>query len=1525
MNETVVIAKRMYNMMKSGKIEAASTLAWDHARNMIEDVDFINDSMWEQYKELRDYLRTTPIAIPDEYKADTDWNAIRRQNMGRMRLVNKGHGVMIDQVYQEMQERWPEFFDEEIHDHPADQVLQISDVLDSLQPYVEAYTSEEAMGLAENIASELWDIVMEGKEYKSIADTFKDKFDKRTAAMKLRHQEAMAKAKENAAKMVQREKTKHREYVEKQRDIRDHAKHYGSIQNNYDWLTSRLLNPTKEKNIPEGLRVPLAKMLQFFDLQTERSKALEEVTGRAAQKTMNMRELQAKLKQIASEEDGFDIDANLEYMMEAMANKLDGKSIDSMDATDLATIDTLLKAIKHQFVRMNQIRVEGKMMEISEMGDRVISDMTAQIEKKGMAKTYGGVRGALDTLINLEEMTPVYFFEKLGPGMSDMYNVLRRTGFDQYIRNTKMINERMEEMLGQYKNQGKGLHKGQDTVPGSILETWQDDSNAQTFELTHGTITMSPAQMMSLYCLSKREQAMGHMTVGGIVVTPIQTSSKIEAAKERIAGKTESNVAIRLTEADIEEIVSKLTPEQLKVADELQSFMINEMAELGNEAHMEMYGYKAFKDQNYFPITVHGNEISMDINNIGEVVEKIKSLGFTKPVTPGANNKVVVDNIFDVVADHCNKMNLYNSYLVPISDFMRVYNYKQRFDDGQTVSVRDSIEGAYGKNALTFINNFMKDINGVKDSGRGGMDNLLNNALGKAKTAAVFGNARVFLQQPTAIARALAVVDAKHFSKSFMSKDNLAEMLEHCPIAYWKSLGNYEMFMGRDIKDIMMNNWSMREKLLSDWYGAADNATWSWIWGAVKNQVKAENPGIEVGSEEFWDKCNSLMTTVVDKTQVVDSTFHRSNMMRNKAIHAKLMTAFMAEPTLTFNVLRDGMSRAYESMKAGDMTAARKVATRTAAVIVTQQVLVSFAQALMDGWRGKRPKLPWEDDDDLLENMTKDQLIAYAKEHGIALPEKAKKAEILETIQAAERTPGAMGAFERYWERVGRNMVNNFLDEGRFWNKLYGWKEVGPFIERAMTVLTDPKKEDETMRWIRTIMGWESDYLYDSGNLLISNLKKAEKGYEAILKEYRSEEPEGDLYDRYYDKIQQFMSGFAALTGLPAPTLMRDFKPILDLAHDNMIVSAADEIEQMAVPEPKPVETKKDAEAKASSISDSVASEVASEKTSDKAMTKTEQMATDESLSFEKREYFSLKAKAENALANYKGKDRDEKLWDVVSEGYLQHISSGDFRKIDEMRSIVSSLGGDVEQFDSRVFRATKIEFKKKLTSDKDEDGNYIMDFEAVYAMRDYLKSQGMTDAEISSEILYKTYMAKDLKAAFRLGNEEYIMNELVPLVAAGLTREDYEKLYKYRNRYQNYTGKYAKAMKSTGRYNWPITGTVTSEFGYRPERPAGTSSNHKGIDIAANVGDPVGAADGGQVVHTGWNNGWGYQVVVRHEDGTETYYSHLSAYNVHVGDSVAQGQQIGQIGSTGQSTGPHLDFMVKVNGAYVDPREYLA
>jgi murein DD-endopeptidase MepM/ murein hydrolase activator NlpD len=189
--------------------------------------------------------------------------------------------------------------------------------------------------------------------------------------------------------------------------------------------------------------------------------------------------------------------------------------------------------------------------------------------------------------------------------------------------------------------------------------------------------------------------------------------------------------------------------------------------------------------------------------------------------------------------------------------------------------------------------------------------------------------------------------------------------------------------------------------------------------------------------------------------------------------------------------------------------------------------------------------------------------------------------------------------------------------------------------------------------------------------------------------------------------------------------------------------------------------------------------------------------------------------------------------------------------------------------------------------------------------------------AQVQKEIAESRRKEEQVKLDMALHNRDTAEKAEREMQAAS------EQIMQMIRQYQS-NNNYGGSVKGTGALQWPIHGQITSPFGGRIHPIFGTYIGHTGIDIAADYGDPVCAADSGVVIYASWMSGYGNTVMIDHGNGITTLYGHNQSLAVSEGQRVSKGQVISYAGSTGNSTGPHVHFEVRQGGSPVNPMNFL-
>lgn len=931
----------LYDGMASGELSysAAREQAEGIAEKLISNAVEKDDELYQQYSDLRQFLKDTKLTVSDaDSRGITDYADFRRRNLSHFKL-SKGQRTNVYLVYKEMSERWPEFFDEDREGAVSDQLYQIEAVLDKVyqitkyNPF-DMYTGQAVSGAANEILETFFDLPQTKKTF---ADRQAARLDREKAAGKRRLQEererknakleelrqknlervdkAIQKERERRAKDLERLKDQYQARDAAGRTRRKEKELRAKILRHANALSTKLLRPSDKQHIQENLRSAVANVLNSINLES--SYAYDPATP--TKRTQAFQELRLAYEKILREADQQivvdpDLLANISEL-----EVLKDTPIGSLNLSQLTTMWNTLKAVETSIYTANKMFGASRFETIREVAEGLKADNGGKRDRGD----YRGPIGAMDKLINAGMLTPESYFHRLGKTGEELFRMLRRAQ-DKHITIMQEAQEYTAGVIG--KTNVRKLEK-----------------EVHHFELDGKAVDMTTGQIMSLYELTKRRQAQEHIMVGGIRVDAINKGIKRASMSD----------AVRVTPEQISEIVSALTEEQIAIADGLQKFMGGRLAQLGNEASMEVYGYEKFKEKNYFPIKVDANQTITDQAK-DAAAATISGRGFTKGTKPHANNAVMIRDIFDVYADHVTDMATYSAWLGAMENLQRVFNFRFRDADGNvTGTVKGIVHRVFGSNGQDYWKKLTEDLNnGV----HGSNDNPFQSFIGNYKTSAIGANIRVFIQQPTSILRALDTISPGDFAAGLVKANpgTWSKVKKYAPIAVWKDWGYFDADTGRQMKSVLFGDDKKLAKVnnaLMAPVGAMDSLAWSHIWNALEVEAGRKHKELAKGSDAFYRKVAERFNEVIDHSQVVDGVLQRSQLMRSADGVTKMATSFMAEPTKIFNMFT---TAAYDLRKSQDHTVrrqARKTMAKTTVALLISFVANAAAQSLVDALR----------------------------------------------------------------------------------------------------------------------------------------------------------------------------------------------------------------------------------------------------------------------------------------------------------------------------------------------------------------------------------------------------------------------------------------------------------------------------------------------------------------------------------------------------------------------------------------------
>lgn len=682
-------------------------------------------------------------------------------------------------------------------------------------------------------------------------------------------------------------------------------------------LITDLNTNNDKKHIPEPLKRPIGELLESLDFISGDARANKKIHRRDLEYGATLRRLKDALDTYRKNEangtgegiDGYiDLPPDLSELISETAKKFENNVdqfkpgtnvIASMNLEDISNLYKILSSVREGIVNIDKMYQNEQFKRVKFAGEETMRYLAG---KEGDA-------GTIKKMAMWDNTLPWYAFQRFGEGGRSIFEELMN-GQDKFAYNANHILEFRKKLIND-----------------KTVRAW--DKEIHELELTTHEekkvkVTMTTSQLMNLYLLSRRKHGLNHILGGGIRLKKTVEPTLVNTVREKVSkdkkklNQEKTSEHFKLKDAEVGRLLKLLTPEQIKVARALQKFAAEVGGAWGNEITMRRFGFRGFTEENYWTIEVDKQDLSVEPGDKKDgSLYRLQNISAVKPLTEEAKGAVVIRGVFDVFSDHMTDMAKYNAFVLPIIDAQRWLNYKTAHENNEghvnNRSVQRSMTKVYGEAANSYVIEFLRDLNGVKESGDRG-DTLTKRMISKAKRVKVSLNFNVAAQQPTSYMRASAVLEHKYLAKAFAAqnrdtaKDRLIlekdrkELLQYSGIALWKNMGFFDTDIGHSLREQIKGGQSLSDKIAdkamigAEW---GDKLTWARLWRACKLEVQDKQ---HLTGEAMLKAAAKRFREVIYRTQVVDSTLTRSHNMRSNSTFAKFSTAFMSEPTVSYNV-----------------------------------------------------------------------------------------------------------------------------------------------------------------------------------------------------------------------------------------------------------------------------------------------------------------------------------------------------------------------------------------------------------------------------------------------------------------------------------------------------------------------------------------------------------------------------------------------------------------------------------------------
>ena len=607
-------------------------------------------------------------------------------------------------------------------------------------------------------------------------------------------------------------------------------------------------------------------------------------------KEVTLKKTRAYFDKMLEDDPSFVINPKIQQNLD----RLEKFKVNDLTTNELKDIQDTVDHILHLNKTKNTLINNNKVRSIKEVVTEMLENNFKPVEYLKGSKDLQGVK-------QIKDFADMYF----KTGAIDPHTLMGK--LSNYNKDS-VLYKAYQQLEEGTRNKMAFEQKARRFIEGAGISDKDLSKEVQTFRVGTRQIKLNPQQKISLYMHSKNPQNLRHLIDGG--------------------GRTKDMAAtVKFTKENIDEIISTLTVEERKLADNLGEYFDKISKDALNKTSVDLDGFNIARVNQYYPITTDKFYRSKDFSKF-ENSPTLEGMGILKERTT-SGNPIVIEDVFDVLNRNINQVSTYSGMAIPLRNMKAVFGNSK---------VRRTLEGTYGKSVNSYMEDLFKNLEGGYARSNIAED-ITGKLISNSQKAVLGANVKVWVNQLASLPTAMAEISPKYMLQGFKEKLPTKELMEKFSPEIWK---RNKGFVTRETGELTLEGAS---DIFTKPIQVFDGMAIKKIWNGVEKEL-LDTTKLVKGSDEFYQQVARRTEEIIHRTQPNYEALYRSRAGSQKGALPKLMTLFGTQRNKNYSLMYEAIATAKAT---GDFSKIKKVVPS----LIASSLVIAGANTTQQKLRGQ--------------------------------------------------------------------------------------------------------------------------------------------------------------------------------------------------------------------------------------------------------------------------------------------------------------------------------------------------------------------------------------------------------------------------------------------------------------------------------------------------------------------------------------------------------------------------------------------